>query len=52
VPPPYSGGDGTGRRDCTTVNRPATKPVSVSAALQAGFAPVPWKSENAADWLT
>src|SRR5262245_14539526 len=42
----------TWRRDCTTRNRPATNAPSVSAELQAGLAPVPWKSENAADWFT
>src|SRR5689334_11873991 len=40
------------RRDCTNRNRLATYAVSVYDALAAGFAPVPWKSLNAADWLT
>ena len=39
-------------RCCTTRNRLATNAASVSAAFAAGLAPVPWKSENAADWLT
>ena len=33
-------------------NRLATYAPSVSAAFAAGLAPLAWKSENAADWLT
>ncbi len=43
---------GSGRRDCTIRKRGATNAASVRVALHAGFAPVPWKSENAEDWLT
>src|SRR5690606_31801681 len=42
----------TGRRDCTIRNRSATYAPSVSEAVAAGLAPVVWKSEKAADWLT
>src|SRR5439155_25564466 len=47
-----AGGPATGRRDSTIRKRPATKAPSVREALAAGLAPVAWKSENAADWLT
>ena len=42
----------TWRRDWITRNREATYAPSVYDALAAGLAPVPWKSEYAADWLT
>ena len=35
-----------------TRKRDATYAPSVYAAVAAGLAPVPWKSEKAADWLT
>ena len=44
---PGNGHDVTGRC-CTTRKRLATYAESVSVALAAGLAPVPWKSENAA----
>src|ERR1700741_3183482 len=47
---PASGALGT--RLWATRNRLATKAVSVSVALPAGFRPDTWKSLNAADWLT
>jgi hypothetical protein len=37
------------RRDCTTRNRFDTYAASVRAAFAAGFAPLAWKSLNAAD---
>src|SRR4029453_3695150 len=49
--PPAEPDAAEGRRDSTIRNRPATKAASVRQALAAGFAPVAWKSENAADWL-
>ena len=42
----------TWRRDWTIRKREATYAPSVYDALAAGLAPVPWKSEYAADWLT
>src|SRR5437764_5698856 len=42
----------TCRRDWITRKRLATYAPSVSEAFAAGFAPLAWKSENAADWLT
>src|SRR3954453_19137013 len=42
----------TWRRDCTTRKREATYAPSVYDAFAAGLAPVPWKSEYAADWFT
>src|SRR6478735_1600296 len=42
----------TCRRDCTTRKREATYAPSVYDAFAAGLAPVPWKSEYAADWFT
>src|SRR5699024_7819473 len=42
----------TCQRVCTTRNRLATKAVSDKAEFAAGLAPVPWKSLNAAVWLT
>ena len=38
--------------DVTTRNRLATNAASMYAELAAGLAPVPWKSEKAAVWLT
>lgn len=42
----------TCRRAVMTRNRLATNAESAYAALAAGLAPVPWKSLNAAVWLT
>lgn len=47
VPPGHAG-----RRTSTTRKRLATKALSHRAAFAAGLPPEPWKSENAAVWLT
>src|SRR5262249_51864946 len=47
-----AGHAGRWRRDWMTPNRPGAKSASVYFAFAAGFPPVAWKSENAADWLT
>ena len=53
VPGPRSGGQAAlGQRIITRRKRGATKAASVRLALPAGFAPVTWKSEKAADWFT
>ena len=52
----HSASAGTARAGAGATARrgtvPTTKCPSVSEALAAAFAPVAWKSENAADWFT